>query len=557
MTTFDNMFQPIHEPGASAGIARAADALERAKLDLNNRGDARRLFAVHGTDLIWCLEWGWGVWDGTHYEFNAGATRAFEVCLDLQDIVEAEAEAWRDAFVSDTEAAGEMKEDQKRRNKMGSYDAESATKNIRKLRYLTLHKHAQKCGDVTRIEKAMEVLQAMVHARLTDMDSRPDLLCVRNGLVDLRRAVEEAPEAEDPEERAARMQSLLRPNNRAGNPTRVAGCEYIAGAECPKFQTFLDLIVPAHHMQRYLQRLCGQLIAGTNDYQIAILLQGEGANGKSTLINILKGCLGTYVASCKIEMFLATELRSSASATPDESDLPGARSYIATEPEVGAALSDAKVKAFTGGDARKSRALHAPFFEWHPTGVPVLAFNRIPAIKGDSFGTRRRFELMPFAQNLRDLPRHLQRSSAAVEAEMVPEYPGILNWLIAGLAESRALGGLKPPTEAEDLKEALMSASNPVGEFLKACTLSAPNERIKCSELHRTLAAWADDSGAQKWQPQTLRKAMVQRGYKIKTISGYEYYQGLRWNDEEATRDFLTTADALAARRKFGKGDER
>ena len=219
-----------------------------------------------------------------------------------------------------------------------------------------------------------------------------------------------------------------------------------------------------------------------------------------------------------------------------------ARAYAATEPEPNSALSDAKVKAFTGGDTRKSRANYGSPFEWKPTGVPVLAFNRLPAIKGDSFGTRRRLAFVPFTQNLRDLPPDLQRSAAAVEAEMVAEYPGILNWLLRGYAESRFLGGLHPPPEAEALKDALMSASDPVGEFLKACTVEDAAGRVKTSELHGTFAAWAEDTGASPWKARTVRSVLIQKGFKTSRIKGYDHYTGMTWNTEEATAEYLSRA---------------
>ncbi len=537
----DKMFAPApgFEP-ESGGDPPALSPLERAKLDKNDRGNARRLEATVGRDLVYCREWGWGVWTGTHYAFDAGEIRALDLCMALQDIIEEEACAWRDAPVDEVAIAREIQADAKRqpKDRKGATDQESAEKVIRTRRHVELVKWAESCGNVSMVDRAMKVLRPLVRVSLDDLDAAPHLLTVQNGLVDLAEVAKPAPAAEEDDERLARWRGFLKRNERQGRPTRVCNAAFVPGTPRPKFQAFLDLIQPQPHLQAYLKRCCGQMLSGSNDYQVALLWQGEGATGKSTLMSILSSVLGSYVADCKIEMFLATELRSSSAATPDEADLPGARVYTASEPEPNAALSDAKVKAFTGGDPRKSRANYGDPFRWRPLGVPVLSFNRMPSIKGDSYGTRRRLAFVPFTANLRNLPEDRQRAQAEVEAEMVPEYPGILDWLLEGYAEARALGGLIPPPEADTLKEALMSDADPVGEFIAACCAHDEAGRVRTSDFYRTYAAWAEDSGARTWRDSTVKKVMVQKGYRASKCEGYPHFHGLRWNGEEATEDY-------------------
>lgn len=113
-------------------------------------------------------------------------------------------------------------------------------------------------------------------------------------------------------------------------------------------------------------------------------MRGPGGNGKSTLLNGLNYVLGTrdgYAAACKIEMFPETGHMQASSATPEESELPGARAYIATEPGARDVLSARKIKGLTGGDRRMNRGLYADPFFWTPRGMPILSCNRTPKIK--------------------------------------------------------------------------------------------------------------------------------------------------------------------------------
>ena len=152
--------------------------------------------------------------------------------------------------------------------------------------------------------------------------------------------------------------------------------------------------------------------------------------------------------------------------------------------EAGAALADDKIKSLTGGDVRMSRKNFGDFFEWIPHGLPVLSFNRMPTIKGDDFGTRRRLAFIPFEANLReDIPVDQQKRMPEVLAEMAPERSGILNILIRGMVDAHHRRGLHPPESADVMKEALLSQSDPVGAFIAACCEKKEGARIRTSRF--------------------------------------------------------------------------
>lgn len=511
--------------------------------ELTDRGNARRLFEAFGDNLLWCAEWGFGVWDGCRYVFDAGEVRAYHLASSLPEIIRAEAAHWASAPVTEIEVQRRLKAEQAKKSRARFIDAEGAERHIRGERRGMLEKHAEACGNVAMVERALRALRPLVICTLDDLNADPWTLAVENGAVDLRAVATDRPEAETEEEAAARRASWLKPHDRASRPTRVCSAPYEPEAECPQFMAFLELIQPKAHMRAYLKRALGGLVFGRNDWQIALLFQGEGANGKSTLMNVISAVLGSYTASCQISMFLVSETRSSSAATPDEAALPGARVYVASEPEPDAQLSDSKVKGFTGGDKRSSRANFGAPFEWRPTGTPVLSFNRMPSIKGDSYGTRRRIAFVPFGQNLHNLPDDRKKTSDQVERELAPEYPGILNWLLEGFFEARQIGGLAMPAEADVLKEALLSDSDPVGAFINSCTKVDPDARIRTSYFYSVFEHWAKETGVKAWQPQTVKKIMMQKGIETRPIAGYPHWFGITWNDEDATRAYRAAVD--------------
>lgn len=544
---FDDIFAPapgIAVPGA-VGAGRVSPE-KRAELGLTDRGCAYRLVGAFPDDLVWCPEWGWGVWDGGRYDFDAGEVRAFQVAQSLPELLREEAKAWAKEPIDEVTVRREIFADKKRplHKKVGSEDAASAEQNIREFRRQSRKEHAKKLENVTLVERALKAARPLVRTSLQKFDADPEALAVPNGTLRLERAAKDRPDGEDEDEALERRARWLDPHDRAARPTRVTTAEFDPAATCPNFEAFVALIQPRPLMAAYLQRACGQLIAGRNEFQKALLWQGEGANGKSTLMNILTDVLGSHIATCKIEMFLHTETRSSSAPTPDEADLPGARAYTASEPEPDASLSDAKLKAFTGGDRRKSRRPHSPQgFEWQPRGVPVLSFNRLPSIKGDSYATRRRMAFVPFEVNLHELPPDQRRTDAVVMAEMRAERSGILNWLLEGYAQARAMGGLHPPPEADLMKDALLADADPVGEFMKACCLPAPAGKIRTSRFFDVYAAWAEATGSRKWQPSTVKRTMAQKGWREVKERGYPTWKGLEWAADDQTLELLEKAE--------------
>ncbi len=528
--------------GASAGAESLALSLsERLALDQNDAGNAARILAAHGEDMIFVTGKGWGIWDGARYSFRSGELRAREIGFRLQALVEEEARAAAGVEPSEIEVAARIRvEVAKDKPKFG--DPETAARVLRSERRAALEKHAIKCGNVAKVKAALEAAQPRVMADIEDLDRDPWSFVVANGRVDLR-AVYAArdrlclvPE-EDVEARAA----WLKPHDRAARPTKASGVTYDPAAKCPAWEAFVALIMPDPGVRACLHRALGAALFGRNDSQCALLFRGGGGNGKSTLVNALQHVLGErdgYAAPCKIEMFIATQNTTAGQATPEEVDLPGARAYIASEPSARDELSAKKIKALTGGDLRPARALGMPQFLYRPAGLPILSFNRTPRIKDEDEGTRRRLVFFPFEVNLRDLPPELRRSSTAVESELRAEAPGILNWLLDGFVEWRKRldagqgkpPGIDPPAIMVELKDSLMESADPVGEFIKDCCVRDPSRWIRTQEFIRVYEAWCERTGSVQFKPSTVREVMTEKGVpKRKKGGGYESFLGLDW----------------------------
>ena len=91
---------------------------------------------------------------------------------------------------------------------------------------------------------------------------------------------------------------------------------------------------------------------------------GGGANGKSTLVNVLTKLMGDYAANTAASTLMASN---SNQVGDDLIRLAGAR-YITAETEHGQRFTEAKIKSFTGGDMISARPLYGEWVDFQPIG---------------------------------------------------------------------------------------------------------------------------------------------------------------------------------------------
>ncbi|MEO0914698.1 MAG: hypothetical protein AAFY59_17225, partial [Pseudomonadota bacterium] len=353
---------PAQALGAPAPLPPLpATVLERAELPLTDLGHASRIAAVYRHDVIYCCELGFGVWDGARYDFGTTAeARVLERCARLPDILREEVEQWCAAPIPPDEIQLRL-EQELRKSRAAFIDEEGAKQAIRADRRKRHEAEIKQVGQVRKIASAAEALKFRLRVPFEAIDADPYAFHMANGVIDLRRVLASDPQAFERED--DRRREWLLGHDRARLPSRASGVMFDPAAECPRWRDFIGLISsPAQGgfdvaMAAYFQRCFGRLVFGRNEPPTAFLLQGEGANGKSTLMRILSEALGSYGAHVPVAMFLDQgDEKASSAAAPDEVRLPGARAYFASEPRHGARLSDAKIKQLAGGDKRPGPA---------------------------------------------------------------------------------------------------------------------------------------------------------------------------------------------------------
>ena len=112
--------------------------------------------------------------------------------------------------------------------------------------------------------------------------------------------------------------------------------------------------------------MVGYSLTGRGDEQCMFILNGDGANGKSTLTNIIGKLLGGYARTAASHTLMAN---TRAGVGDDLMHLIGARFINVPETDRNQALAEAKIKRITGGDTITARALYGTYgtFKLVPT----------------------------------------------------------------------------------------------------------------------------------------------------------------------------------------------
>lgn len=352
-----------------------------------------------------------------------------------------------------------------------------------------------------------------VRVNIEDLDADKSLFTVANGMIDLKTG------------------KLLPPDPRK-HMTISSPVKYDPDAQCPVFmETVRDIFSGSEEMVQFMARWFGyQMLGDPKENKIGIPF-GCGANGKSTLFNIVRDVFGEHAKTAESSTFLGNGSQNGGGPREDILRLQGARMVNVTEPSENSVLKEALIKSMTGGEAMPARAAYGKHtVEVMPTWVTNMPTNHKPIIKGDDHGIWRRLMLIPFDRNFDQDPsvkKDIHRSD-----KLKAELPGILNWLIAGCLEYQKIG-LNPPREVVEATASYKGEMNILGEFLDERCERGSGYVCTVVELWEAWKGYAEERGELSYIPsaRSLGRRMANQGVElIRSTHGIRGrgYKGIR-----------------------------
>ena len=303
--------------------------------------------------------------------------------------------------------------------------------------------------------------------------------------------------------------------------SKATEVSYFKNAECPTFLTFVDDIFEGNmELIRFVQNAIGYSLTGSTREQCLFIMIGDGANGKSTFINVINKLLGTYGTTAAAQTLIAN---GGNSIGDDLVDLVGARLISVSETEEGQSLAEAKIKQMTGGDTLKGRPLYGNYVEFTIQGKLWLATNSLPQINNSDHGIWRRITAIPFNRTF-----SASEQDKGLTGKLLAELPGILNWAIAGCLDWQE-NGLQAPTIVQDQVAEYRSSMDSISEFLQEeCAISSEHS-CTATQLYAAYRTWCVSIGKRAKTKTAFKRAIggIQDVYQKRLSSGL-YWMGIQ-----------------------------
>lgn len=315
-----------------------------------------------------------------------------------------------------------------------------------------------------------------ISIRAADLDARPLLLNTLSGVVDL-------------------ATGDVRPHDPALLLTRCTPSRLALDTPHPAWTAFLaETFDGDDELIGYVHRLVGLALVGEVREHVLPFLYGVGANGKSVLLLVLQGLLGSadvggYAVAAPDGFLMAGR----DNAHPTEiARLRGARLLVCSEQTSGRRFDEAKVKRLTGGDVLTGRFMRGDFFDFTPSHLTVIASNHLPQVREGGPSFWRRVRLIPFAHVV---PEH--RRDPDLHARILhTEGSAVLGWAVRGAMNVLA-HGLGDPDRVRAATEDYRISEDSLASFVRDECLLGDGHWCDVGALRHRYESHCDQMGAE------------------------------------------------------------
>ena len=310
----------------------------------------------------------------------------------------------------------------------------------------------------------------------SEIDQKPWLLACLNGLIDLKSAD-------------------FRPGKQDDYLSKSCAAEWMGYA--PPDDTWIDcldkIFLGNKELIDFTQRVFGMAIIGEVVENAIFILEGNGANGKSTLVEAISGTLGDYSVTLPVEMILKQRIKNSSGPSPDIMALKGKRIGLLHEPDEHNQISGSSFKGLSGNDTLTGRNPHdRQPSQFRPSHTLFLLTNERLGAPGHDYAFWRRVYILPFnARFVEGDPQgdnEFRRDNHLLK-KLEAERPAILAWLVEGCLLYQQQG-LNPPAIVKELTAAYQKEEDLLGNFLENCCILDPALSVGAIEIYNAFEEW-------------------------------------------------------------------
>ena len=293
---------------------------------------------------------------------------------------------------------------------------------------------------------------------------------------------------------------------------------YDPKATCPAVEKFAGEVLPDDAADLLFIIIAWLMLPDTSIQQ-AILLTGEGSNGKSTLLKLIIAFLGghKYISGATLHKLEADRF----AITTLYNKLANIAADLPSKDLAGTSV----FKAVTGGDLLEAEYKFGRPFQFVPYCRLLFSANHPPRSGDASYAFFRRWLVIPFT---RTFEGNAATDSKTLDAKLSApsELSGILNRALEVLPKIQGVNRLPAPESCQMAHKEFHATTAPLAIWLDQHTIESPDAYVPCDDL---IAAYNEDAkrenrpGLSKTafgnEMKRLRKDV---GRKQRTIAGHK-----------------------------------
>lgn len=306
--------------------------------------------------------------------------------------------------------------------------------------------------------------------------------------------------------------------------TTIMPITYDPGARAPRWEHFINEVLPDPADREAIQLWAGYLLVRGNPLQRMLWIYGPSSTGKSTFIDTIATMFG--------------ELAYSASATtitsPYSIAMFAGRRLVYTTELASDVLETGIIKQLVSCDPVEARHIYGSPFTLRFTGKLIIVSNVLPTFS-QAEGMSRRVHLLQFTRRFEG-----EEVNPRLAEELREELPGIFNWALAGWREvvRKHLSGSSPApwriVSGENVLKMALAVSDNTAMFVQAVFDLGQEHSVEysLSHLYGSYRTWCWEHSQQSRPVNELTATLHRFGF---TFLGGDVVQGPPMREQQFT----------------------
>jgi P4 family phage/plasmid primase-like protien len=270
------------------------------------------------------------------------------------------------------------------------------------------------------------------------------------------------------------------------------GFDYSPQVRNPEVKAFIENILPVQEVRDYVLKKMSECLNGDIPNTNFLMFIGDGANGKSQLLNLMKLAMGQLAE--KVEVTLLTRKRNNANeANTEKIKLMYKRFAFLSEPEDGEKINISLLKELTGSEEIVARGLYESSQTFIMETKLFLACNELPEIKGEDTALWRRIKVVNFPSRFIDDPK--DDNEFKIDRSLPSRMREDLTWrqTFVNILIDYYYMEIKEPSQVQAKTNEYRQGNDIVLEFInQMCDLKPGNKefRIESGLLYDVFLSW-------------------------------------------------------------------